>query len=236
MQTLLAGLYLGWLFQSVCLQHAFDYVQVPPILLGLTLVAGWCSTCEKTVPQPLVFLVFTACVLLRFPSLCLNRLETWGDCLRDGSTPALRDRLTLLPKASWRDLDCVKDFLRHQEVKDGELTCMHMAPVSLYGDLGVKPATRFNFVQNFLVILSRQRNAIYGELAISKQRFIVCDVEGYGMEKLQAALQGDAPYPWLDRIVFRSGPYVVFRLSGPETPQWFEATSRLPNTKVSRDP
>ena len=46
-RPLLAGLYLGWLLQSVCLQHLFDYVQTPAILLGLIVVASWCVAREN---------------------------------------------------------------------------------------------------------------------------------------------------------------------------------------------
>ena len=37
---LLAACYLGWLLQAVVLQHLFDYVHVPPLLLGLTVLAA----------------------------------------------------------------------------------------------------------------------------------------------------------------------------------------------------
>ena len=205
-ETLLGGFYLGWLLQSVFLQHLFDYVHVPPVLLGLTVVASW------YVGHPdyrrVVLVVFLMAVLLRFPSLCRDRILVWGDCLERGSTPAMRDRLTLLPKTDWADLEHVKDFLRDRDIGDGELSCMHMPTISLYGDLGVRPATRFNFVRNFVVSLPRQRGVILGELARSRQRFMVCDTEA------TAAGSG--------RVVFASGRYVVLSLSGAETPAWID--------------
>src|ERR1019366_5657725 len=104
--TLLAGFYLGWLLQSFCLQHLFDYVHTPPILLGLTVVASWCVA-SGPVTRRMILVVLLVCVLVRFPALCLDRLRLGGDCLREGSTAALRDRLTLLAKGSWSDLDKV---------------------------------------------------------------------------------------------------------------------------------
>ena len=84
-ETLLGGFYLGWLLQSVFLQHLFDYVHVPPVLLGLTVVASW------YVGHPEGRRVVLACllvgVLLRFPSLCRERLAAWDDCVRDGQHP-----------------------------------------------------------------------------------------------------------------------------------------------------
>ena len=77
----------------------------------------------------------------------------------------MHDRLTLLPKTNWDHLERVRDYLRDQGVGDGELSCMHMPTIWLYGDLGVRPATRFNFVYNFVVSLPRRRDVILGELA-----------------------------------------------------------------------
>lgn len=210
--ALFAGFYLGWLLQSVCLQHLFDYVHTPPVLLGLTVVASWCVA-SGPVTRRTVLVALLLGVLVRFPTLCIDRLAVWGDCVRDGSTPAMRDRLTLLAKGNWADLDRVKTFLRDQHVEDGELGCMDMATISLYDDLGVRPATRFHFVKNWVVALPRQRRAIYAELAATHQRFMVYDTER--AEPISSA--------WSERIVFRAGRYVVFRLSGPETPGWVEA-------------
>ncbi len=210
--ALFAGFYLGWLVQSVCLQHLFDYVHTPPVLLGLTVVASWCVA-SGPVTRRTVLVVLMVCVLVRFPTSCIDRLAVWGDCVRDGSTPAMRDRLTSLAKGNWADLDRVKTFLRDQHVEDGELGCMDMATISLYDDLGVRPATRFHFVKNWVVALPRQRRAVYAELATTRQRFMVYDTERG--EPISSA--------WSERIVFRAGRYVVFRLSGPETPRWIEA-------------
>jgi hypothetical protein len=220
-QPLLAAFYLGWLFQSVSLQHPYDYIQVPPILLGLTVTACWLATCS----EPLIRRLAVACLVIglvvRFPSLSLERIRVIGDCLNEGSTPRMRDRLTLLPKGSWSDLDKVKGFLQEQEVKDGELSCMNMATISLYGDLGVKPATRFHFIQSIIQILRSQQSSIFQELTASNQRFMVCDLDGLGMEKLRAELAINAPQS--SRVAFRSGRYVVLRLTAKETPDWLQA-------------
>jgi hypothetical protein len=236
-QTLLAGLYLGWLFQSACLQHLFDYVQVPAILLGIAVVAGRYGPASQTKGRGLVLALAVLCVLVRFPSICVHRGAAWGDCFRAGSTAELRDRLTLFPRTRWADLERVKDFLRDQEVKDGELSCLELTTLSLYEELGVRPATRFHVLTGWTILLSDRRDVLDGELAASRQRFVVCDVEGPGLEQLREALKEEAAggaqgrsaagYLWLKRIVFRSGQYLVFRVSGPETGAWLDATSKL---------
>jgi hypothetical protein len=223
-RILLSGFYLGWLIQSFCLQHLFDYVNTPGVLLGLTLVASWSVDCGPMTRRLLLIVLF-ACLVTRFPALCVNRLAVWDECVRNGSTPALRDRLTLLTKANWSDLERVKDYLRDQDIRDGELTCLHMPTIALYGDLGVRSATRFQFVQNFVVSLPRQRQTVYDELAASPQRFLVCDLQGYGMEHFRTALD-EGRYSGQERIVFRSGRYVVLRLNGAETPRWLEDCGR----------
>ena len=217
-QTLLAGMYLGWLVQSVCLQHLFDYVHTPPVLLGLTVAASWCVSLDRLPTRRMVAVLFLLAVFVRFPALCLDRVTVWGDCLRQGSTATLRDRLTLLPKTNWADLARVKDFLREQEIQHGELSCMDMPTISLYTELGVRPATRFHFLHNFVAALPRQRGVIYAELAASDQRFMLCDSESPSRERLSEDMT--------ERVVFRAGRYVVMRLSGPETPEWIEAQFR----------
>ncbi len=231
-QTLLAGLYLGWLLQAVCLQHLFDYVQTPPILLGLTVVACRYAISPSLSARRLIPALCLVFVLVRFPALCVNRLSVWVRCCREGSDAELRDRLTLLPKVNWSDLECVKSFLRAEGVRDGELSCSHMSSLSLYRDLGVNPATRSAFLQSPLISFRSHRDALFAEVAGSRQRFLVCDAEGFGMEKLCATLHldeepEDSRYPWADHLVFRSGRYLVFRLSGPQTRSWFETNSKL---------
>ena len=235
-QTLLAGFYLGWLLQAVCLQHLYDYVQIPPIFLGLTVVACRYATSGRPFTRRLVPAMFLVFVLARFPALCANRLNVWARCCREGSTAALRDRLTLLPKVSWSDLERVKSFLRDQRVGDGELSCTHMSAIHLYRELDVNPATPFAFLQSPLISFRSRQGALFAEVAASRQRFLVCDAEGFGMEKLRAALHWDEDpeytpppslYPWSNRLVFRSGRYLVFRLSGSETQLWFQASSQL---------
>jgi hypothetical protein len=230
-QTLFAAFYLGWLIQSIVLQHLFDYVNTPPVLLGLTVVASWAVATNQLAAKRLIVAFCFVCLIFRFPTICMDRLSVWGECLTEGTTPALRDRLTLLPRVNWSDLEHMKDFLGQQDLKDGELSCMNMGAIGLYGDLHVTPATRFHILQPYFVMLPRQRSTIDRDFSASRQRFMVCDVEGFGMERLRDALQeGTAPSPGTSAsdfrsypIVFRAGRYVVFQLSGQQTSHWVDS-------------
>ncbi|MBV9125597.1 MAG: hypothetical protein JO112_19785 [Planctomycetes bacterium] len=231
-----AVFYLGWLFQAVLLQHLYDYVQVPPVLLGLAVVVCGVVTSPRPVARRLVLGFLLVCVLLRFPALCVERAALWSQCVREGSTASLRDRLRLYPKISYTDLEHVGNYLRQQDLKDGELTCFSMQTVPLYLDLNLKPSTNYLFLQFGLLFFSQHRDEMLAAWSSSPQRFLVCDLEGPRMAALKKTLGGgddslldaDAPvlasYPWKDRIVFRSGRYVVFRLSGPESSQWLADT------------
>ena len=58
-------------------------------------------------------------------------------------------------------------------VADGELSCLNMHSISLFLDPGVRPATRYLCLQNVLVVFAGQRHRILGDLAASRQRFLV---------------------------------------------------------------
>jgi hypothetical protein len=259
--ALLSALYLGWLVQAVCLQQLFDYVHVPAVLLGLTVLAvsavaiadcklqianlsvqsAIChlpSAMAKPVPLVrgrLVAAFFLLCVLLGYGPVLRARLPLWPRCVAEGSTPELRDRLMLLKNMSWSDLDRVRDYLRKRGVRDGELTCYSAPTIPLYLDLDVRPSTRHFLLQHVLAMFPRHRDLVLHELTSSGQRFLVCDLLWYGLNAREEDLEAAAdalvpplprrwhePYPWSERIVFRSGRYVVLEASAAEMPLWLQ--------------
>jgi hypothetical protein len=243
--ALLAAFYLGWLSQAVCLQHPFDYVHVPPVLLGLTVLARSCAAARPVLNGRLVWAFLAVCVLLGHGPLLRDRLPLWPRCVSeiagsDGVSAELRDRLRLFPKVSWTDLRRVRDYLSARGVRDGEVTCFSMPTTPLYLDLDVRPSTRYFFLQNCVTLFRQRRELIKGEVAGSRQRFVVCDLLWYAMnvteEDLRAADEGKAlalpapwhtPCPWSERIVFRSGRYVVLELPAEEMPGWLESVFGL---------
>jgi hypothetical protein len=221
---LLAACYLGWLLQAIALQHVFDYVHVPPLFLGLTVLAGDTLGRVGTGSGHPVFVFLAACVLWSGYGVWAPRAQAWGECIADGSTPVVRDRLTLMRRVSWTDLGRVADYLRTQDVHDGEVTCFSLSTVALYGELNLPPSTRYIFLHDHLDIFASRRPVIHAALVNSRQRFVVCDLNRYKTEALRDLLNRDGgpppDYPWADRVVFRSGSYVVFRLDGSEMPAW----------------
>jgi hypothetical protein len=233
--ALLSAVYLGWLVQAACLQQLFDYVHVPAILLGLTVLALSCRGLVPLVRARLVVAFFLLCVLLGYGPWQRDRLPLWPRCVAEGSTPQLRDRLMILKKMSWSDLDRVRDYLRRRGVRDGELTCFSAPTIPLYLDLDVRPSTRHFLLQHVLAMFPRRRELVLHELTSSGQRFVVCDLLWYGLNSSEEDLasSGDSlvprlprrwrePYPWSERIVFRSGRYVVLEVSAAEMPVWLQ--------------
>ena len=136
---LLAAFYLAWLLQAVVLQHVFDYVHVPPILLAATVLAAYgLDPCNRGGRLVLVLLV--ACAAWTGPELVARGGAAWGQCVAEGSKAAVRDRVRRLDRIDWTDLGRVEDFLRGRDVRDGELTCFSMSTISLYGDMDLKPS------------------------------------------------------------------------------------------------
>ncbi len=136
-QGLLAGFYLAWTAQAFLLQHLFDYVHVPPILLGLTVVAAAGLTANGARLRRALLAFLVVCAVVRFPLLTVGRLEAWSQCFRSDAPAELRDRLTLDHKVDWGDLGRVQAFLVETGMGDGELTCFSMPTVALYGEMNL---------------------------------------------------------------------------------------------------
>jgi hypothetical protein len=230
-RALLAGMYLGWLAQAALLQHLYDYVQVPPVLLGLTLVCShW-----ATLPAGQWRTVVLACLLLglavRLPGPTVERLAVWDRCWREGSSTELRDRLSVLHRMSWSDLEHVEDFLRQQGVRDGEVTCWSPHPRPLHQHLGIRLATRYFLLHLNLRVFVRQREQIWADVAASRQRFVIVDVLS-ATWKGKRDLDWEPPVPGIDdpdrasfphdRLVFRAGRYAVYALDGAAMRAWVE--------------
>jgi hypothetical protein len=227
--ALLAGFYVGWLIQAFLLQHLFDYVQAPGVLLALLicLAVVWRKgTARRVLAALLIVLVFVAVACS--PAFRGSRLACWWPCLRDGSTPEIRDRLKLLSLPDWQDLDRVADYLREQQVADSELLCFTNSTIHLYWELGIRPATRYVYLENNLVFFSERTEQLASEIAAAGPRYVVSDLMAAGVprESLDSIRQGarlrpaagderGPILPWSHPIVFRAGRYAVHRVQGP---------------------
>jgi hypothetical protein len=229
-QVLLAALYLGWFVEAYFLQARVDYVQVPALLLGITVLAGSdllpaSALVRVAVPALLVlhFLVFS-------PLAEGRRLACWSRCFVEGSSPQLRDELTLTEHVGWQDLERVLLFLKSEGVKDGEVTCYHAGLCPLYFELDRAPSTRYVNFDQMLAWFPGHREEVRRTLADSRQRYLVADVkevdrwwreEGPPRTDEPARLPDNFPeqwrgwYPWNQTLLFRAGRYLVFRAAEP---------------------
>jgi hypothetical protein len=229
--TLLAALYLGWLIQAFWLQHLFDYVHVPALLLAATVVlaAVQDQVSIEWSPRRVSF----AATLAIGISLVMRsgQLELWPQCVGESGGSSLRAALGRLPLPSWPHLERVERFLRERNVRDGELTCHHTHTVHLYPALDVKPSTRYVFTETHLRLFPSRANEIGDALARSNQRFVVTSLLEAGVDP-ELALDDSEPenwrqlcslralssFPFDQPVVFRSGPYLVHEVAGPLGP------------------
>jgi hypothetical protein len=203
-RAFLAALYLGWYVQAVCLQKGFEYVQVPLVLLALTVVAThrWAVG--------FVYLVWFALLgaILGVPALATHvqkidpgtpvvRLERHPltdpqivalipRCYREGSTPEIRDRtghhIDVHCGTNWRELNDVAEYLRGLDppLGPGELNCWHDSTHPLYLLLDVDPATRYMHYGTVLAIRSSDdwiKKRVAKEVAESRQKYVVSDLK-----------------------------------------------------------
>jgi hypothetical protein len=227
---LLAALFLGWFFQVAFVQLHHDYVLAPAALLGTAVAAGvslpgwW----RRVRFLGLGFVVGLAIIL--HPLARPERLALWGRCWAEGSSPDLRNRLSITDwpwTPDWVALGQVEEYLRQEQVADREVMCFNTSTTPLYLGLGVQPpipATHFDHVHFSPAAFEPLREA----LNASPERFVVSDLNCLcfrrsALPEPEEAL--DLPpevprewaerYPWCEPVVFRAGRYRVHRVTGP---------------------
>jgi hypothetical protein len=229
---LLGAFYMAWLGQAVVLQRGLDYARVPDTFLALAVL----STGRWAGGYVLLVVVLTIGGLRGANP---DVLQLWPRCWREGSTPELRDRLGYYTDihcgTTWTDLDGVTRFLRTVDppLRDRELNCWHDSTHPLYLMLDLKPATRYMHYGTVFPIRS-QADRIRREVAGCPQRYVVSDLRRMTYVKVEAYAPGAGGpnslpawfprsqrdlFPWNQPIVFRSGRYLVHRVSRPPRPE-----------------
>jgi hypothetical protein len=242
--ALLAAFFLGWLFQALFLQLPHQYVLSVTVIPAVVLIGAlyrWRQLSLVPATMRMCFIAFMALIwTMAFRS---DRIPLWARCCREGSTPELRSLLVMRKETAYavdaKALAKVEDFLVQQGVKDGDVTCMSGCTHPLYLDLNLKPSTRFPQVEMTCLFFTAHRQEVLAELNASHQRFIVSDLVWTGLSTEEAeetnpndplALPRQFPdkfalaYPWNEPIVFRSGRYVVQRVTGPASRFWRETS------------
>lgn len=224
---LLAAFFLGWFVQANFLQQHYMYHVVPVLLLAIAVLAAdaWART-------GLVCL-FSLWALIQHPLLDRDHLALWRRCWYEGSTPALRDALTLQadnPTApDWQELAKIRRFLDTLDLHDRELTCYATSSVHLYEDMGLRPSTRYPLAWALMQLLNSHATEIAKALYASPQRYVVNDLRQLGITRQGAADKWpDRPFgippvperalrwfPWTEPVVFRAGRYLVHEVRPP---------------------
>lgn len=227
--VLLCTLYLGWMLQVLTLQHPLAYVHVPGLFLSLAIVVSWRIPSRHQHVCWLAWPALGALALTVSPLAQPARLSAWWDCLTRGPTAAVRSRIQVELQPDWKELEPILSYLRRQDLHDGELNAYSGGLVQLYPELGLRPPTRFVYV-NVLAILFQSRTAeIQRALQQSPQRLVVSSLREAGMTPARIADADDpetglpisfprerlAEFPFNQPVVFRSGQYVVHQVSRP---------------------
>jgi hypothetical protein len=260
-KAILAALYLGWMGQALYLQHAYEYVHVPEMILALALVTAqrwavgfaylawfavaglvcnlgsfWPPLANQLASLREQHPLLLDNLLPLHPLARADRIGLWPQCWTGGNAAALRDRLAYLggthPSTSWSELEEVAEYLRRQEVADGELICWHDSTHPLYLLLGVKPAIRFMHVGTVLLMEEHYDDVRQNLLDARHKKFVVSDLVRvlFSAEKAGETGPGgrlDLPpalsekqrhvFPFDQPVVFRSsgGRYLVHRIEKP---------------------
>ena len=229
---LLAAFYLAWTAQAFCLQHLFDYVHAPALLIALLFLSSRLSAAMAEKPRigwKLAACGFLLLAVIVSPVLRSERLQVWSQCVTGSNSPRLQDRLAHFQNPSREDLARVAEFLERHHVRGTDVCCYNSDLVSLYQQLHLQPPTRFVYLHELLVFFPDRRSEIQTALAVSDQRFIVTDLASCGMPRhLAVEIGPDGPlapppaysrfqtddYPWSHPVVFRSGTYLVHQVEG----------------------
>lgn len=228
--ALMSAFYLGWLMQVMLLQHPLLYIHASGVLLALG-IAGDALMRRLSDRPEFRPLVAGAAVMLALtsPALQWNRVGCWWTSLSQGSTDAVQDTLQRSPIVDYTQLRPVVDFLKSQDLDDGELTVYSGYLVGLYRELDLAPSTRFVLLDVEARVFSSRADEMTAALDRSSQRFVVTNLLESGFDPDQVA--GDAgseprlpdgfpadhltEFPFNQRLVFRSGPYLVHEAVAP---------------------
>ncbi len=226
---LLIALYIGWLVQVFVLQYPFMYVHVPALVLALAISFSVRIPSQFQSIAWKGFAVACLLVVLTSPILSPVRLSSWWDCVSSGPSMKLRKKIQVDPQPSWEHLEPVIAYLKEQGVQDGEVTVYTNHLVQIYPELEIRPSTRYVFLDTLARLFKSRTDEISLALEQCQHRFAVSSLTDAGMteEELQSPNNPETQlpeafpedgfeiFPFSQPVVFRSGPYVVHRVTQP---------------------
>jgi len=190
---LLATLYLAWCLQVVLLQHPYDYIHLPPLLLGIAFLTLRVHCSDRiSLGYKVLAGGFVILALVLSPVTKPAHLRLWADCIRQGSTNEIRNQLAQIPYPDWQDLERVGDFLKQQQAGNYEVTCYSNDLVHLYRDLNLEPSTRYVYLNTHATYFPSKGPLIKQDLQKSPQRFVLTNLMSAGLLVNQAREIGPA--------------------------------------------
>jgi hypothetical protein len=230
-EGLLCALYVGWVAQTLALQHPFPYVHAPGVILAVALLSqvSWKAEASR-VWRIAVASVFCA-ALLTSPATRIERLACWKGCVTRGPAPALRGRLQVESVPYWKYYPAILEFLRGKDVQGKDVLVYSSNLVTLYQDLGLTPPNRFVLTDAHVAFFSSRKAEIHAAIRKSQHRYVVSELIASGLR--HDDLQYNNPrtglpkafpsqklglYPATQPVVFRSGWFVVHEACGEMGP------------------
>jgi hypothetical protein len=227
-KSVLAAIYVTWLIHSFFLQHLFDYVHVPAVILGFVLIVLHAASSENSKRYQVLAALFACLVVSTNSMLTKQRLQLWKSSITSSSSAELKDRFAHFDNPRRQDLEKVAEFLRSQNVKEREVCCFNSDCVSIYWDMNLLPATRFTYLYELMNYHPTRQPDFQAALEAQPHRFLVIDLVSCGMPYQDAiAIDPRDPltppkypsrknvYPWSHPIVFRAGTYLVQEVQTP---------------------
>lgn len=205
-RILLSACYLGWLAQSVLLQHALDYIHVPALILALLVLLRQPWALPVIIRRTVVAGFFVLSVF-GTPFLLPSHLAQWSTAVCCGSTPAVRTSLAHGNLPQWDHLFRVIRELKRRNVTDGDVTCLNVHSVHVYNELQIAPSTRYWSVSILQDLFPERAGQISREVHSSGHRYVV--IESAETRMLESA----AAQSWLlnCETVFESGTYRILK-------------------------
>ncbi len=219
----LSGIYLFWFLQAHLLQHLFDYVHVPLVILAL-LVLGAFTVEYRFLRMKSVIFTFALFAVITSPFFKPEQMNLWMPSLQGNLTSVQTDQLARLPNPIWEDLAKVESFLRKRDVEDEDVLMFNSDLVTLYWDLDLISPTPYVYMFELQHYFPSRQELFLASMEQGAQRFVVTDLAGCGLPPVKAEEIGPegplAPppaytraklteYPWSEPVVFRSGRYMV---------------------------
>jgi len=224
---ILAAIFLAWSAHVFLLQHLFDYVHAPLVLLAILVTADWLSRWRRVRAAKLASSLFAVAAVFVCPYLDAARIDHRKLAFNRQPSAEIRDQLACFENPNRVEMERVADFLRSQGARDGDVVCFNSDLVSLYRRLGFLPPTKFIYIDQNAAYVPSAADAILQTLMQSGHKYVVTDIltsgvlgEGFrdhvreGEQHPPTHLPGaNGVYPWEQPVVFRAGWYLVHEIT-----------------------